>query len=100
VVRFAGKFDESYDFSNVALFPWTLSSLDMLWNGEYADRNANEWTQWESVVTDLYGAIAAIGNHKLHIKTHKYKYSVELPQQKVSLRLGSLGFARSRLTIG
>ena len=77
------KFDESYDFSNVALFPWTLDSLDTLWFGEYANRNANEWAQWGSVVADLYGAIAAVGNHKLHIKTHKYKYSTDLPEQEV-----------------
>lgn len=77
------KFDESYDFSNVALFPWILDSLDTLWNGEYADRNANEWIQWESLIADLYGAIAAIGNRKLHVKTHKHKYSVDLPEQKV-----------------
>jgi len=58
--------------------------LDTLWHGEYADRNANEWTQWRSVVADLYGAIAAVGNHKLHIKTHNNKYSVDLPEQTVS----------------
>ena len=77
------KFDESYDFSNVVLFPWILDSLDALWNGEYADRNASEWIQWESLIADLYGAIAAIGNHKLYVKTHKHKYSVDLPEQKV-----------------
>jgi len=77
------KFDESYDFSNVALFPWTLNSLDTLWDGEYADRDATEWTQWESVAADLYGAIAAVGNHMLYIKTHNYKYSVDLPEQTV-----------------
>jgi hypothetical protein len=90
------KFDETYDFSNVALFPWTLNSLDALWDGEYADRNTNEWTQWESVVADLYGAIAAVGNHKLHVKTHKYKYSVDLPEHKVD----NSTFLRSRLTDG
>lgn len=81
--RFTKKFDESYNFSNVALFPWTLNSLDKLWNGEYADRSANEWTQWESLVADLYGAIAAVGDHKLYVKTHGYKYSVDLPKQEV-----------------
>lgn len=81
--HFTKKFDESYDFSGVALFPWTLNSLDTLWDGEYADRNANEWTQWESLVADLYGAIAAVGNHKLYVKAHGYKYSVDLPEQKV-----------------
>jgi hypothetical protein len=81
--RFTKKFDKSYDFSNVALFPWTHNSLDTLWDGEYTDREANEWTEWESVVGDLYGAIAGVGNHKLHVKTHKYKYSVDLPEQKV-----------------
>ncbi|KAF9787152.1 hypothetical protein BJ322DRAFT_1107230 [Thelephora terrestris] len=80
--RFTEKFDESYDFSNVALFPWTSNSLDTLWDGEYANKQADEWTQWESVVGDLYGTIAAVGNHKLHVKTHKYKYSVDLPEQK------------------
>lgn len=78
------KFDGSYDFSNVALFPWTLNSLDTLWDGEYADRNATEWADWESVAADLYGAIAAVGNHRLYIKTHNYKYSVDLPEQTVS----------------
>lgn len=68
----------------MALFPWTLDSLDTLWDGEYADKNANEWTQWRSVVADLYGAIAAVGNHRLHIKTHKFKYSIDLPEQKVN----------------
>lgn len=58
--------------------------MDALWDGEYADRNADEWTQWGSVVADLYGGIAAVGNHRLHIKTHKFKYSVDLPEQKVS----------------
>ena len=82
--RFTKKFDKSYDFSNVALFPWTPNSLDTLWDGEYTDREANEWTEWESVVGDLYGAIAGVGNHKLHVKTHKYKYSVDLPEQKAA----------------
>ena len=77
------KFDESYDFSNVALFPWTLNSLDTLWDGEYSDRNANEWTQWESLVAGLYGAIVAVGNSKLYVKTHEFRYSVDLPEQTV-----------------
>ena len=58
--------------------------MDTLWDREYADKNADEWTQWRSVVADLYGAIAAVGNHRLHIKTHKAKYSVDLPEQTVS----------------
>ena len=58
--------------------------MDTLWDGEYADRNANEWGEWEAVVNSLYGAIAAVGNHKLHVKTHEYKYSVDLPKQTVS----------------
>lgn len=87
--RFPKKFDESYNFSNVALFPWTLNSLDTLWDGEYADRNANEWTQWEYLVADLYGAIAAVGNHKLYVKTHGRKYSVGLPEQKVCFQHNS-----------
>lgn len=66
------------------MFPWTLDSLDTLWDGEYADRSANEWTQWGSVVADLYGAIAAVGNHRLYIKTHKFKYSIDISEQKVS----------------
>lgn len=61
--------------------------MDTLWDGEYADRNATEWMQWKSVVADLYGAIAAVGNHRLHIRTHNYKYSVELPEQTVSFDL-------------
>lgn len=58
--------------------------MDTLWDGEYANRNASEWTKWESVVASLYGAIAAVGNHRLHIKTHEYKYSFDLPEQTVS----------------
>lgn len=57
--------------------------MDTLWDGEYADRKADEWTQWESLVADLYGAIVAVGNHKLYVKTHGYKYAVDLPEQKV-----------------
>lgn len=90
MLPFYEKFDERCDFSNVALFPWTLDSLDALWDGEYADRNADEWTQWRFVVADLYGAIAAVGNHKLYIKTHKFKFSVDLPVQKVGSDLVSL----------
>lgn len=77
------QFDEAYDFSNVALFPWTLDSLNTLWDGEYADRNTQEWAQWEAVVADLYGAIAAVGSHRLYVKTHNFKYSVDLPEQTV-----------------
>ena len=61
--------------------------MTTLWDGEYADRNADEWTQWESVVADLYGAIAAVGNHKLHVKTYRFKFSVDLSEQTVVLAL-------------
>ena len=77
------QFDEAFDFSNVALFPWTLDSLNTLWDGEYADRNTQEWTRWGTVVADLYGAIAAVGNHRLYVKTHTLKHSVDLPEQTV-----------------
>lgn len=60
-----------------------MDSLDTLWDGEYADRNTDEWRRWESVVDDLSGAIAAVGNHAVYIKTHKFKYSIDLPEQKV-----------------
>lgn len=68
--------------------------MDTLWDGEYADRNAGEWAQWKSVVTDLYGAIAVVGNHRLHIKTHSQKYSIDLSEQTVSSALVLSRFVR------
>ncbi|EJF66780.1 WD40 repeat-like protein [Dichomitus squalens LYAD-421 SS1] len=52
-------------FNSIACFPWTAKSLEILWNGSALQETLVP--QWQDVVTEWMGAIAAGGKGRLCI---------------------------------
>ncbi|KAL5519108.1 hypothetical protein ACEPAH_791 [Sanghuangporus vaninii] len=56
----------SHSFRAVSIFPWDLSSLDTLWNGEFSSE-PNKLAQWQKIFRKWSGVVAVGGGSKLRL---------------------------------